>query len=259
MNPIASPPSADTATGSGTGASPRHANLDVYRCLSHLGDRARQAVAGADAAAVILLRDGVPVYQSSSGFARAVDRIQYRIGQGPCVDAAVHARTILSGALGAGESRWPQFVAATQGLELASALSLPLLVENEVIGSVNVYSRQLDAFDDDSVYSGLLFARPAAALLSAASLLEPDDPPAARHLLPPGLIHGIEAVVAAPTSPRVRSAAISSVVEEIYHTLAWANGGETRQAELSSLAQVLAAACAHEARMAELNGGDVAR
>jgi len=240
------------------GAQSRRPARDVRRSLSHLGDRAKQAVAGADAAAVILLRDGAPVYQSSTRFARAIDRIQYRFGQGPCVDAAVCARPIASGTLGAGESRWPQFVAATRELEVASALSLPLLVENEVIGSVNLYSRQLDAFDDDSVYSGLLFARPAAALLSVASSL-PDDPPAVRSDLPPALVHGIESVVAPPTSPQVRSAAIASVVEEMYQTLAWANFGETRQVELCSLAQVLAAACAHEARMAALNDGHGAR
>jgi hypothetical protein len=253
MSPVAVSAKAAHPTGVPSVNSRRSAR-DARRPLSHLGDRARQAVAAAEAAAVILLRDGAPVYQSSTGFAQAVDRIQYRIGQGPCVDAAVCGRTIASGSLGAGESRWPQFVAATRELKVVSVLSLPLLVENEVIGSVNWYSRQLDAFDDDSVYSGLLFARPAAALLSAAaSLIEPDDPPAVRYALPPGLVHGIESVVAPPTSPQVRSAAISSVVEEMYQTLAWANFGETRQAELSSLAQVLAAACAHEVRMAALD------
>ena len=96
-------------------------------------------------------------------------------------------------------------------------------------------------------------------MLSAAASLEPDDPPAVHSVLPPGLIHGIESVVAPPTSPQVRSAAISSVVEEMYQTLAWANGGETGQVELCSLAQVLAAACAHEARMAALDDGHGAR
>jgi len=234
-----------------------HPGPDVRRSLAHLGDRARRAVPGADAAAVILLRHGDPVFESSSGFARAVDRIQYRIGEGPCIDAAVHARPIVSGTLGAGEIRWPQFVAATRELEVASALSLPLLVENEVIGSVNLYSRQPDAFDDDAVSSGGLFARPAAALLSAAAtVIDPDDPSAAACVLPAELIHGIEAVLVRPTTPRVRSAAIASVVEEIYQTLAWVQGGQTGQAELCSHAQVLAAACAHEARMAALEGED---
>ena len=91
--------------------------------------------------------------------------------------------------------------------------------------------------------------------LSAASMLDPDDPPAVRDYLPPGLVHGIESIVVPPTSPRVRSAAISSVVDEMYQTLAWAHGKETEQMELASLAQVLAAACAHEARMAALDDG----
>jgi hypothetical protein len=262
MSPIAVSDRLDYPTGEPDHHS-RYAGLDVRRSLAHLGDRARQAVPGADAAAVILLRHGAPVFQSSCGFARAVDRIQYRIGQGPCVDAARQRCTVVSGSLGNGESRWPQFVTATRELEVASALSLPLMADNEVIGSVNLYSRQLDAFGDDAVYSGGLFAQPAAALLSAAaSLIEPDEPLATACGLPPELVHGIEAVLVTPTIARVRSAAITSVIEEIYQTLAWVQGGQTGQAdqtgqaELCSLAKVLAAACAHEARMAALDGED---
>jgi len=126
-----------------------------------------------------------------------------------------------------------------------------------VIGSVNLYSRQPDAFSDDAIYSGGLFARPAAALLAAgASLIEPDDPSATACGLPPELVHGIEAVLVTPSIARVRSAAITSVSEAIYQTLAWVQGGQTGQAELCSLAKVLAAACAHEARMAALEGED---
>ena len=254
MSPLAVSDRLDHPTAEPDGNA-RYPGFDVRRSLAHLGDRARQAVPGADAAAVILLRHGNPVFESSSGFARAVDRIQYRIGQGPCVDAAGQACTVVSGALGNGETRWPQFVTATRELEVASVLSLPLMAENEVIGSVNLYSRQPDAFDDDAIYSGGLFAQPAAALLSAAaSLIEPDDPSAAACVLPPDLIHGIERVLVTPTIPRVRSAAVASVIEEIYQTSAWVQGGQTGEAELCSLAQVLAAAYAHEARMAALDG-----
>jgi hypothetical protein len=167
--------------------------------LAHLGDRARRAVPGADAAAVILLRHGDPILESSSGFARAVDRIQYRTGQGPCVDAAGQACIVVSGALGNGETRWPEFVMATRELEVASALSLPLMAENEVIGSVRTrYAHELTG-----------------PVRSHCQRRRGDLP-----------------------------------------TLAWVQGGQTGQAGLRSLAQVLAAACAHEARMAALDGED---
>ncbi|MCW2811523.1 MAG: hypothetical protein JWP61_1981 [Friedmanniella sp.] len=238
--------------------SSRRRESDVLHRLSNLGERATQAVPGADAASVILLSNGNPVHQSSYGFAQAVDRIQYRLGQGPSVEAAAYARTIVSDALGAEESRWPQFVAATRALEVASALSVPVLLGDEVIGCVNLYSRQQDAFDEDSLRAALQFAHPAASLLSAAASLEPADPPAMHDDLPLGLVHGIESIVAA-TSPQVRSVAIASVVEEIFQTLAWVHDGERPQEELSSLAEVLAAACAHEARMTAMADGHGAR
>lgn len=98
-----------------------------------------------------------------------------------------------------------------------------------------------------------LFACPAATSLAVVRA-ERDEPAAADPFLPAELLHGIEAVVT-PTSPKVRSAAIAAVVAEIYSTVEWLHGGDADRAELASLAQVLAAARAHEARMAALNAG----
>jgi hypothetical protein len=94
---------------------------------------------------------------------------------------------------------------------------------------------------------------------SPRSLNDLTSPCEAGRLLPATLAGGLESVVAEPQDPRLRSAAISSIVDEIYQTVTWALGGDVGQPELVSLAQVLAAAHAHEARIAALGVGDPER
>ncbi len=250
---------ADLHIPSGISTGDSTPEVDVCRVLSQLCDLAGYSIDGVEAAAVVLLRHGVPVLQSSNGFARAVDRIQYGTGDGPCVEAAAQGHTVVSGRLGTGEPRWPQFVAATRSLAVESVLSLPLTAEQQVIGSINLYSRQRHAFDDQAVAAGEQFARPAAASLFAAwSPAETDavgagDAADTGAELPVDLVHGIEAVVAGLGNSALRSAIISRMAEEMYQTLAWALVGGSRQAELCSFAQVLAAAYAHEDRVTALS------
>lgn len=250
---------ADLHIPSGISTGDSTPEVDVCRVLSQLCDLAGYSIDGVEAAAVVLLRHGVPVLQSSNGFARAVDRIQYGTGDGPCVEAAAQGHTVVSGRLGTGEARWPQFVAATRSLAVESVLSLPLTAEQQVIGSINLYSRRRHAFDDQAVAAGEQFARPAAASLSAAwSPAETDAVGAGDAVdtgaeLPASLVHGIEAVIAGLGDSALRSATITRMAEEMYQTLAWALVGESRQAELCSFAQVLAAAYAHQDRVTALS------
>jgi transcriptional regulator with GAF, ATPase, and Fis domain len=76
-----------------------------------------------------------------------LDAMQYLAG-GPCLDAvttgeALHLATsdILD------EDRWRLFAHAEAATGVASSLSLPVMHEGQVIGSVNVYASTADAFD----------------------------------------------------------------------------------------------------------------
>ena len=145
--------------------------LDLEEPLLELADLASHTVPGNDGAGVTRLQDGSPVYRSSNGFARAVDRMQYRIGEGPCIDAVDQGCTVVSGTIGAGDQRWPKFTREAQSLEVRSVLSLSMTVADRVIGSVNVYSRRPDAFDDEAIAIGEQFAGPAASSLSTSHLV----------------------------------------------------------------------------------------
>jgi GAF domain-containing protein len=108
---------------------------------------------------------------ASETFVRDVDTIQYRLGEGPCVSAAATASISMSGALGVDES-WPQFGPRAAALGVHSALSLPLIVAGEVIGSLDIYAHVHDAFDAPAARIGALFAAAAAVAVHNARTLD---------------------------------------------------------------------------------------
>jgi GAF domain-containing protein len=76
-----------------------------------------------------------------------LDGVQYFAG-GPCV-AGVKAEQVLSYDHAAllEEEQWRLFAQATAAAAVASTLTLPILVEGSVVGSVNLYAAAPDAFD----------------------------------------------------------------------------------------------------------------
>jgi len=77
-----------------------------------------------------------------------LDAIQYAFG-GPCVDAALHDSTVLSGATDAGlldEDRWVQFARAGAAHGVMSSLSMPIHARGRVVAGVNLYAATPNAF-----------------------------------------------------------------------------------------------------------------
>ena len=82
----------------------------------------------------------------------------------------VGAPTVRSGSLG-GEKMWPRFGPRVGRLGVHSALSLPLLLPDKVVGAINVYAHDKDVFDDHAAELGELFAKPAAVAVHNAQIL----------------------------------------------------------------------------------------
>jgi GAF domain-containing protein len=80
-----------------------------------------------------------------------LDHQQYASGRGPCLEAAVQ-RTPLRAVISEEHDRWPEFVGAAQNAGVRASLSVPLLIagaqdEQELVGSLNIYSFTAGAFD----------------------------------------------------------------------------------------------------------------
>lgn len=144
--------------------------------LAQVATFAANAIPGADGAGVTMLRiDGthsrVEALAASHPFVTAIDEIQYEVlNEGPCITAALERRTVRSGSLG-GEKMWPRFGPRVGRLGVHSALSLPLLLPDRVVGALNVYAHNKDVFDDNAVQLAEQFAAPAAVAVRNAQVL----------------------------------------------------------------------------------------
>ncbi|MDQ0770154.1 GAF domain-containing protein [Pseudarthrobacter defluvii] len=95
------------------------------------------------------------------------DKLQYELGQGPCLSAWAEQRAIIIQDT-TQETRWPRWTEAIADLPLRSVLSAPLTTEGRRIGAIKVYSPEPLVFDDHSVFLIERLASPAAALLGNA-------------------------------------------------------------------------------------------
>ena len=139
--------------------------------LDDVAARACAVVPGVDGGGVLVLQDRTSVMAWTNAFARSVDDWQYRVGEGPCVDALRTGETVVLGSTSRAQD-WARFVPHAHDLGLRSALSVPLRVAGEVVGSLNLYSRREDQFDADAVSQGELFARPAASTLAVLGIVD---------------------------------------------------------------------------------------
>src|SRR5659263_702757 len=153
---------ADVARALQAEAGPQHT-------LQRMVDLAVTTVTGCDYAAVSFFApDRIYTPAASHPVALQVDLIQYDTDQGPCLSAIRDQDMYTTGDLRT-EERWPAFATrATTARGIRSMLSLRLFVEGDNLGALNMYSRQPDAFDEDSIAVGRQFVAHAAIALSDA-------------------------------------------------------------------------------------------
>jgi GAF domain-containing protein len=139
--------------------------------LTRVATYAVGAIPGADGAGLTLLEeDRADTIVATAPFVTEIDDIQYGMLQGPCISAAAEARTVMSGSLGS-DSRWPRFGGRVARLGVHSALSLPLMTPDGVLGAMNVYAHDKNVFDDRAAELGEVFAAPAAIAVQNAQVL----------------------------------------------------------------------------------------
>lgn len=152
------------------------ARRPLSETLTHVAEYAVHAIPGAEGAGLTLLEANRPqTVVATADFVREVDRIQYEVvEEGPCLSAVAERRTFTSGNLG-GEAQWPRFGPRVGRLGVHSALSLPLLMPDRVLGALNVYAHGRDVFGELAVQLGEAFAPHAAASVYNAQLLAQAD------------------------------------------------------------------------------------
>ena len=145
--------------------------LPLEDSLTRVAEYAVRAIPGAEGAGLTLLEENrSDTIVATADFVARIDDIQYSLGQGPCVSAVADRQIVLSGSLG-GDRRWPQFGSRVARLGVHSVVSLPLITDEGVVGAMNVYAHDKNAFTADAGRLGELFAVPAAIAVQNAQVL----------------------------------------------------------------------------------------
>ena len=123
-------------------------------------------------ASIALLVDGKPsTVVITDHVALEVDLAQYNIEEGPCI-TALAGNAIRVGCL-SDDERFPHFAVGAADQRVVSVLSTPIVYEDATIGTLNIYSRETDAFDDaDQTTANLICAQAANAIAKSELLSE---------------------------------------------------------------------------------------
>jgi GAF domain-containing protein len=145
--------------------------MELTDVLTRVAEFAVAAIPGAEGGGLTLLeKDHHDTIVATAPFVAQVDAIQYSIGEGPCITAAAEGRTLRSGSLD-DDQQWPRFGQRVGRLGVHSALSIPLVTPAGVLGAMNIYAHERDAFDEHAALIGGLFAVPAAIAVQNAQVL----------------------------------------------------------------------------------------
>ena len=123
---------------------------DLGRGMQRSVEQVILAIPGADMASVSMLTAHGPMAEtvaSTSERVWAIDQDQYAAGDGPCLEAARTTQVIRVGVEQAAE-RWPEFARGARQAGVASYLCAPLNVDEEFVGSLNLYSEHPHGFSD---------------------------------------------------------------------------------------------------------------
>lgn len=102
---------------------------------------------------------------------RLMDQFQEETGQGPCLDSVYEQETVRVVDL-ATEPRWPDLAARAGEVGIHGVLCFQLFVHGQDLGALNLLSREVDAFGDESEHVGLLLASHAAIAVADALRIE---------------------------------------------------------------------------------------
>lgn len=104
---------------------------------------------------------------ASSQAAEELHTLQYELDDGPCMDAAWEQRTTVIADMKA-DTRWPRFSARAAELGVQSMVCFQLFTHKDTLGALDLFSDQTDAFDEQDIELGLVFAAHTAVAMAGA-------------------------------------------------------------------------------------------
>jgi GAF domain-containing protein len=137
-----------------------HAEPDTQRTMERSVLLATELIPNCDHAGISTVHRNrtIDTPAATDEVARRGDELQYALDEGPCLDAIWHYDTVISANL-AEEDRWTRWAPRVAAeLNVRSMLCLRLFTSAELLGALNLYSKDIDAFDEDDAYTGTYLA-----------------------------------------------------------------------------------------------------
>ena len=136
--------------------------------LSRVVELAKRAIASADEVSLTLVRKGrAETAAYTAVLAMQADERQYGLDGGPCLDSGRGGVVLIVDDMRA-EDRWPDYAPQAARIGVLSSISVPLPIQEDLIGALNVYSQSPRAFGEDEVRVGQTFAAYAAVAVANA-------------------------------------------------------------------------------------------
>ncbi|MGS2617139.1 GAF and ANTAR domain-containing protein [Micromonospora sp. LZ34] len=139
-------------------------HIDVF--LGQVVEVAAEMVSPAVACGLTVRRDGGAFTVAASGdLAARADEIQYGADEGPCLQALRSGRVVEVVDLRE-DGRWCRYREHALRLGIASSLSLPMTVDGETVGALNLYATHPAAFTERARQHAVAFADQGTAALT---------------------------------------------------------------------------------------------
>jgi len=133
---------------------------------------AERSVPGCDGASIALALEGRARTEAETDrVILELDLAQYEADEGPCLLALREARPVRLDLIGE-EGRFATFAERAAGAGVRSSLSLPVLVDDEAVGTINLYSYTPAAFDETSQSLAAVLVAQAGLAIAKSRLLE---------------------------------------------------------------------------------------
>jgi GAF domain-containing protein len=160
----------DHAAAIASAARTIHQERGLDDTLAAIARTARTSVPGIDHAgiSIITAKGEIETRAGTDELVWELDRIQYSLGQGPCV-TAMRGEPVVTVPRARHDQRWPDFMPRAVALGLRSQLAVRLFLDEEgTMGALNLYSTCQETISEDAVGVADLFAAHAAIALQRA-------------------------------------------------------------------------------------------
>src|SRR2546427_2203493 len=137
--------------------------------LMRVASLACRTLPGCDMASLMMIRNGRPSTSvHSDPDAGELDAAQRADDDGPCLEAYRAGKVVRVDI--AADTRWPRFRATATAVGVLGVLSVPLVVNDEALGALNLYSRTSTGFCEADEETALLFSQQAAVACANAEV-----------------------------------------------------------------------------------------